>query len=209
MKTTRSIFDAVLRLLGFGIATALLLGGTYSFTKDKISTQQELAAQRLYSQLIDTNSYTNNLNETAIDTPAFLATVTHSDAPVLLATNHDELAAVLIPTDALDGYSGRIKLLIAIDKDGNLLAVRVLAHRETPGLGDAIEVNKSDWILGFNNLRYSLEDRASWDVAKYGGDFDQFTGATVTPRAVVRQVERTLNAIAEESTWLKKLQSHE
>lgn len=209
MKTSRSIFDAVARLLTFGIATALLLGGTYSFTKDKIATQQELAAQRLYGQLIAADSYTNNLNETAIAMPEFLANVTHSESPVLLATKDNELVAALIPSDALDGYSGRIKLLMAIDKQGHLLAVRVLAHRETPGLGDAIEVSKSDWIFSFDDLAYSLEDRDSWDVAKYGGNFDQFTGATVTPRAVVRQVERTLNAIAAEAIWLEELQNYE
>ncbi len=209
MKTSRSIFDAVVRLLTFGIATAVLLGGTYSFTKDKISTQEELAAQRLYAQLIEADSYSNNLNETAVAMPGFLASVTNSESPILLATKDNELVAALIPSDALDGYSGRIKLLMAIDKNGNLLAVRVLAHRETPGLGDGIEVSKSDWIFSFDDLAYSLEDRSSWDVSKYGGNFDQFTGATVTPRAVVRQVERTLNAIAEEANWLQEFESNE
>ena len=209
MKTSRSIFDAVARLLTFGIATALLLGGTYTFTKDKITTQEELAAQRLYAQLIEADSYSNNLNETAVAMPGFLASVTNSESPILLATKDNELVAALIPSDALDGYSGRIKLLMAIDKNGNLLAVRVLAHRETPGLGDGIEVSKSDWIFSFDKLAYSLEDRSSWDVSKYGGNFDQFTGATVTPRAVVRQVERTLNAIAEEANWLQELENNE
>ncbi len=91
-------------------------------------------------------------------------------------------------TVAPDGYAGSIRLLVGIGADGRLLGVRVVAHRETPGLGDAIDERKSTWIDGFKGR--SLGDPAleRWHVKKDGGDFDQFTGATVTPRAVVGAV---------------------
>lgn len=93
---------------------------------------------------------------------------------------------------ARGGYSGDILLMVGIDRDGKTLGVRVVAHAETPGLGDKIERNKSDWILAFDGR--SLENTAPerWKVKKDGGDFDQFAGATITPRATVRGVESAL-----------------
>jgi electron transport complex protein RnfG len=100
--------------------------------------------------------------------------------------------AAILTAVAPDGYAGSIRLLVGIDAEGRLLGVRVLAHRETPGLGDAIDLRKSTWIDGFKGR--SLEDPAleRWHVKKDGGEFDQFTGATVTPRAVVHAVRNAL-----------------
>ena len=91
-----------------------------------------------------------------------------------------------------DGYSGPIKLLVAVRIDGSLGGVRVISHKETPGLGDKVEERKSDWIFGFENR--SLQDPlpAKWKVKKDGGVFDQFTGATITPRSIVLAVKNTL-----------------
>lgn len=86
------------------------------------------------------------------------------------------------------GYAGGIDLLLGVDASGQLLGVRVLAHAETPGLGDRIEAQKSDWILGFNGRSLDDTTEAQWHVKKDGGRFDQFSGATITPRAVVRAV---------------------
>jgi electron transport complex protein RnfG len=102
--------------------------------------------------------------------------------------------AVIMAVVAPDGYSGPIELLVGIGPDGRLLGVRVTRHKETPGLGDFIEVRKSDWIERFagRSLQSPTADR--WQVRRDGGDLDQFTGATVTPRAVVTAVARTLQA---------------
>jgi H+/Na+-translocating ferredoxin:NAD+ oxidoreductase subunit G len=117
---------------------------------------------------------------------------TDNPVPIHRARLGGQPVAALIETVAPDGYSGAIRLLVAVGADGRLLGVRVLAHKETPGLGDAIDERKSDWILGFAGR--SLADPAPerWKVRKDGGDFDQFTGATVTPRAVVGAVEDAL-----------------
>jgi len=101
-------------------------------------------------------------------------------------------AALLVTAVAPDGYAGAIRLLVAIGADGRLLGVRVLAHRETPGLGDAIEERRSPWIRIFDGRSLADPPAGRWQVRKDGGDFDQFTGATVTPRAIVAAVRNAL-----------------
>ena len=93
---------------------------------------------------------------------------------------------------APDGYNGDIRLLAAIDVTGTVLGVRVVSHRETPGLGDPIEVERSDWVLGFTGKSLLSPQGKSWAVKRDGGEFDQFTGATISPRAVVKAVHNTL-----------------
>ena len=117
-----------------------------------------------------------------------------SASEAYLAWNNEEPAAVVFQVAALEGYGGTINLLVSIYFDGSVAGVRVVPpHPETPGLGDAIEIKKSDWILSFN-LK-SLTDPATeqWAVTKDGGVFDSFTGATITPRAVVKAVYQTLD----------------
>ncbi len=107
-----------------------------------------------------------------------------------------ETVAVLVNATAPDGYSGPIRLLVAVDAQGRLLGVRVLDHHETPGLGDGIEERRSNWIHGFDGRSLGDPPAARWQVRKDGGDFDQFTGATITPRAVVRAVRKALEYVA-------------
>ena len=94
------------------------------------------------------------------------------------------------------GYGGDIRLLLGVDADGRLLGVRVLSHAETPGLGDKIETAKSGWALGFDGLSLGNPPVDRWKVKKDGGRFDQFSGATITPRAVVAAVRRGLEFFA-------------
>lgn len=114
------------------------------------------------------------------------------DAPhlnrIYIAKKADKTTAYAIQGTAPDGYSGNIVLLMGIEPDGKVLGVRTLQHAETPGLGDKIETRISDWILSFAGKVFSLENEAAWAVKKDGGQFDQFTGATITPRAVVNNV---------------------
>ncbi|MDR3411349.1 MAG: electron transport complex subunit RsxG [Formivibrio sp.] len=95
------------------------------------------------------------------------------------------------------GYAGPIRLMIGMHTDGSIIGVRVLAHKETPGLGDRIDVKKSDWILKFSGLSLDKPNEAHWKVKKDGGDFDQFAGATITPRGVVKAVHEGLQFFAE------------
>jgi len=100
--------------------------------------------------------------------------------------------AALFVVSARDGYAGPIRLLIGIAMDGTVTGVRVLEHRETPGMGDKIETNKSDWVLQFNGHSLQDPEPARWALRGDGGDFDQLTGASVTPRAIINAVRETL-----------------
>jgi electron transport complex protein RnfG len=103
--------------------------------------------------------------------------------------------AVLLNVVAPDGYTGALRLLVAIDTQGRLLGVRVLEHRETPGLGDFVEERRTDWIHGFDGRSLTDPPLARWQVRKDGGDFDQYTGATVTSRAVTHAVRDALTYV--------------
>jgi len=117
-----------------------------------------------------------------------------TDKPVTVyrARKVGEAVALVIAPIAPDGYSGSIKLLVGINVDGSLSGVRVVAHRATPGLGDAIDETRSDWIHVFNGKSLQAPVISRWAVKKDGGDFDQLTGATITPRAVVKATRNAL-----------------
>lgn len=100
--------------------------------------------------------------------------------------------AAILKFNAVKGYNGNITLLAGINLDGSLRGVRVVSHKETPGLGDAIEIEKSDWVLDFSGKSLTNPGADHWKVKREGGDFDQFTGATITPRAIVDAVRRAL-----------------
>jgi electron transport complex protein RnfG len=108
------------------------------------------------------------------------------------ARRNNEVTGIILPATARDGYSGDIRLLVGIDRGGAVAGVRVLSHRETPGLGDKIELKKSDWVLSFDHKTLADPAPDRWAVIKDGGDFDAFTGATVTPRAVVAAVKSAM-----------------
>ena len=108
------------------------------------------------------------------------------------ATLEGEHTGYALDTVAPDGYSGAIRMVVGTDAKGAISAVRVLTHKETPGLGDKIELKKSNWIDSFVGRTLNAENEASWAVKKDGGEFDAFTGATITPRAVVKAVKNLL-----------------
>ncbi len=100
--------------------------------------------------------------------------------------------AALFVVKARGGFSGPVRLLIGIDSGGAITGVRVLDHRETPGLGDLIEAKKSDWILQFNGRSLSDPPAPAWAIKRDGGQFDQLTGASITPRTVIGGIKETL-----------------
>jgi electron transport complex protein RnfG len=174
-------------LIGIGLVSL-----TYSITKDKIADNQRMFILQNLRELVPETLHDNDLlsdNITIVDAKAF-----GNQQPVTLykATKNQQLSAIIASPTAADGYNGSIKLLVAIRENGELIGVRVVSHHETPGLGDAIDTNKSDWIYGFNGRSLTNPETRLWRVKKDGGDFDQFTGATITPRAVVKTVLKTL-----------------
>ena len=114
---------------------------------------------------------------------------------ICMAKKDGDITAYAFESVAHDGYSGDIRILVSMKPDGEVLGVRITEHHETPGLGDKIETRISDWILGFDHQVIKQDNLTEWAVKKDGGKFDQFTGATITPRAVVNQVRRSALAM--------------
>ena len=178
-------------ILGFFVSLGTaIVSITYLGTAERIAENQRQSLLRSLHQLIDPQSHTNALDEDIqwVNHPL----LGNEAMPVYRARRDGEPVALVLSATAPDGYAGDIRLLIGIRHDGQLTGVRVLEHRETPGLGDAIDVRRGNWILGFDGRSLDNPAEARWQVKKDGGDFDQLTGATITPRAIVRAVYRAL-----------------
>ncbi len=184
-------------LLGvFGVLGAGLVGLSHEVTAERIARNEREALLEQLRLLVPAAQVDNDMltDVTQISAPRALGAAT---TRVYRARRDGEpLAAVLSPVVA-QGYSGPIRLIVAIRYDGGLAGVRVLSHRETPGLGDKIEAERSDWILDFAGRSLTDPPASRWKVRRDGGAFDQFTGATVTPRAVVGAVKSSLEYFSE------------
>ncbi len=181
-----SVILATVALLTTGLVVL-----THLVTKDRIEHQAELKLLSVLNQVIPKGSYDNALHQSCLLISANELNPDES-MPVFVAKKADQPVAMAIQAIAPDGYSGAIRLLIGLDMNNTVLGVRVLQHNETPGLGDKADLDVSDWILSFNNKTIESETDKRWKVKKDGGDFDQFTGATITPRAIVNATRRAV-----------------
>ncbi|UCE89931.1 MAG: electron transport complex subunit RsxG [Pseudomonadota bacterium] len=192
MNLARNMTVSAILLGAFAITGTGLLALTHQATRERIAQNERELLLRTLNELVPGTERDNDpySDITQVLEPGALG----SDKPVTVyrARKEGQPVAAIINAVAPDGYSGRIGLLVAVRYDGTLAGVRVTAHRETPGLGDAIETSRSDWILGFDDKSLDNPRPRGWRVKRDGGEFDQFTGATVTPRAIVRAVFNTL-----------------
>ncbi|UTA47001.1 electron transport complex subunit RsxG [Simiduia sp. 21SJ11W-1] len=190
----KSISFNSLLLGGFALLTAGTLATVNLFTQAPIAEAERAAARKALLEILPPATHNNAMLEDTLPlTPEWQQALNaKNDAVIYRARKDNDVVGVIIPATAPDGYSGNIHLIVGINKNLSVAGVRVVAHAETPGLGDKIETKKSDWILAFNET--SLDEPAAnhWRVKKDGGHFDQFTGATITPRAVVRQVKQVI-----------------
>jgi electron transport complex protein RnfG len=186
----RQISITAVILLLFAIIGTLLVASTYEATRERIAANERATLLRKLSQLIPPDAYDNNFLDDTLDVIA--PKLPGSPLRVYRARMNDRPVALVMTATAADGYSGSIRLLVGINHDGTLRGVRVVAHRETPGLGDAIDEQRSDWIHQFVGRSLDNPPLPQWKVRKDGGSFDQLTGATITPRAVVKAVRETL-----------------
>lgn len=187
---TRVSYQTLL-LAGFALLGSALLGIGDLATRDAIELRRQEDLQASLSQVIPADWHDNDLLQSVVTVPADSA-LGIGETRVYRARKQGVATAVAFRLTAPDGYSGNIDLIIGIDGNGEVSGVRVLAHAETPGLGDKIEVGRSDWILSFNGRSIDNLTVEQWAVRKDGGVFDQFSGATITPRAIVRTVYRGL-----------------
>jgi Na+-translocating ferredoxin:NAD+ oxidoreductase subunit G len=172
------------------VCTGFIVFTDYS-THGKIVTQQKEKQRLLLANMLPADRYNNALASSCYElvSPYLGNTKPH---PVYVARKDNRVTGYIIESVAPDGYSGSIHLLTGVTADGEVQRVDVLEHHETPGLGDKIDRNKGNWLDGFSNKRLQNETDSRWAVKKDGGQFDSFTGATITPRAIVKQLRNVL-----------------
>jgi len=173
------------------IAGTGLLTGVDFLTADRIAAQERRVILEQLGQIIP-QQYDNQLLDDRFTFRNELHFPNGQEVIAYRARQQGEPRALVLKFNAVNGYNGNITLLAGINSDGSLRGVRIISHKETPGLGDAIEIEKSNWALNFSGKSLSNPEPDKWAVKRDGGEFDQFTGATITPRAVVDAVRMAL-----------------
>lgn len=185
----RSMYKNGAILCAFALATTGSIAITQALTADRIAEQEKAQLMSLLSQVLPSDRYDNQvyLDCMQSDAPELGPNGPHT---VYRASLNGKPSALLVRHITPQGYSGNIDILTAVTQSGEITGVRVTRHEETPGLGDKVELAKADWITTFNGLTVSSAKDPRFAVKKDGGQFDQFTGATITPRAVVGSVNK-------------------
>lgn len=179
-------------LLGaFALAGVILLYNVNTQTLDKIAENERAALMARLMEVIDEGSHDNDLLTDKVILPAE-GFKSSKQVTVYRAKKQGRPTAAIFVTTTSKGYAGTIQMVVGVRMDKTLSGVRVVNHRETPGLGDKMETRKSPWILSFDNTSLQQPELSKWGVKKDGGYFDQFTGATITPRAIVGAVRNVL-----------------
>jgi len=173
------------------ICTALV-ALTFALTRDRIVANEKAWLERNLLPALSGLSFDSGITESKLTVPAPHDLPGTDDAIIYRVYAADAPVAALFVVSARDGYSGPIRLLVGIDVNGAVTGVQVLEHRETPGLGDRVEAGKSDWVRQFDGRSLINPTPDGWAIKRDGGEFDQLTGASVTPRAIVNAVRQTL-----------------
>ena len=191
-RIIKHALKTAIAMLAFAFLGTLMLAYVFIATRPPIEASEKEARLALFKQILPAKNYDNDLlsSQVVIQPNALLGNRLPSIANV--ASFQQQPAGVILEAVAHDGYSGDIKLLIAIRADGSISGVRVLAHKETPGLGDYIDIAHGNWIKLFNDESLQKTPANRWQVKKDGGQYDYMVGATITPRAVVKAVLKAL-----------------
>ena len=192
----KASLHTALNLLFFSLIGTALLALTYQLTHDTIAKSELDEKLKLIQQIVPTTAYDNDIMQDTALLPADELLGNDDETIAYRGRLNRRPSIAVIEAIAPDGYSGKIKLIIAIYQDGKIGGVRVISHKETPGLGDYIEIAKNNWITGFNNASLENHQSKDWKVKKDGGSFDYMAGATITPRAVVKAVHKALQYYA-------------
>lgn len=179
-------------MIAFTIAGTLSLAIIHQTTEAPISKAEAAVRMALFAQILVPELHDNDLLQDEIKLPAGGDLGNRDETSIYRARLKNKPSAVILEATAPEGYSGDIKLLVAIKADGEIAGVRVLTHKETPGLGDYIDIAHSEWIKQFDGQSLVKRNDEAWFVKKDGGQFDFTTGATITPRAVVKAVHKVL-----------------
>ena len=205
---TMAVRTAVILFL-FVIVFTGFLSGAFLWTKPAIEASAAEEKMKLIDEVLPRSAYDNDLLKDTRQIPASALLGLDEPSTVYRARKDGQARAVVLESVAPDGYSGKIRLLVAVAADGTLVGVRVTQHKETPGLGDYVEPKKDKnkqrpWITQFNGLSLASVSDREWKVKKDGGRFDSVAGATVTPRAVIKATRKALQYVAENHEQLIK-----
>lgn len=185
------IIQATFLLTTFAILSATLVALSFNITDEQIKINERMTLLRSLDDIIPRDRYDNDLFQ---DYQEMTDTTLFGDEPVMVyrARQGEKPVAAIFNPVTPEGYNGSIRLLVGVHYDGTLGGVRVISHQETPGLGDLIDLRKAKWILSFTGRSLNDPKEGAWRVKRDGGIFDQFAGATITPRAVIKMIKNTL-----------------
>ena len=186
------IWSSGLILAALAAVCTALVAITQRNTAPRIAANEQAYLERSLQPVLAGLSYDGKLSESTLTIPPPHELPGNEAVTIYRVFADNKAVAALFVVTARDGFSGPIKLLIGIAADGSITGVRVLEHRETPGLGDLIEASRSDWINQFARTSINFPARDQWTIKRDGGVFDQLTGASITPRAVVKAIKETL-----------------
>lgn len=175
-------------LTAFALVGTALLSYIFAITRAPIEASEAEAKLALFKQIMPQENFDNDILKHVVQVAPSPLLGNRAATQANIAMLNNQVAGVILEAVAHDGYSGDIKLLIAYRADGAISGVRVLTHKETPGLGDYIDIAHGDWIKAFDNESLAKTPAQQWQVKKDGGKFDYMAGATITPRAVVKAV---------------------
>lgn len=196
-----SIMRGGLTLAAIAAICTSLVAFTYQLTDERIAANEQAWLEQSLQPALSGLFFDSGVSESVVTIPAPHELPGSEDAVIYRVYSGESPVAALFVVSARDGYAGAIRMLVGVDINGNVTGVHVLAHRETPGLGDRIESSKTDWVKQFDGHSLGNPVTDGWKIRRDGGEFDQLTGASVTPRAVVKAVRETLeyfdaNAVA-------------
>lgn len=188
----KAIAKNALLLAVFSMITAGAIGFTYMMTHTQITENIRVVEEGALLEIIPAKHHNNSMLDDFVMFDDSELLKLKQPTKGYVAKKDGKVVAIIYPAIAPDGYSGAIRLIVGVFKDDTIAGIRVLEHHETPGLGDKIELKKSSWVLGFNGRSLTNPLPEQWKVKKDKGVFDQFTGATITPRAITASVLRVL-----------------
>jgi electron transport complex protein RnfG len=188
-----SIWPGGLILAGMAAVCTALVAITHGITAPRIAANEQAYLEQSLQPVLQGVEYDGKLSESTLVIQPPHGLPGDDPVPVYRVYAGGEPVAALFVVEASGGFVGPIRLLVGVDAAGTVTGVRVLQHRETPGLGDRIDPDKSDWALQFTGRSLSDPAPPGWAIRRDGGEFDQLTGASITPRAVIRGVSDTLH----------------
>ena len=196
------IFQTVFIMTLFGLIFSAFLGYFFETTSPIIQKSEAEARRKLLLELVSNEVYDNDIEKDFIEIESNILLKNKKPTQLYLVKNNNLNKAVILEVRAPDGYSGDIFLLVAINKNAEIINTRVIKHQETPGLGDYIDKEKTNWIDIFQSKSFKTTQEKKWAVKKDQGEFDYMTGATITPRAVIKALYNALKYFEENKKML-------